>query len=257
MANIETYAPGSFCWAELSTTDRVAAAAFYTRLFGWSTSEIPIGEGRVYVILQKNGRDAAALHEDASAPPNWLSYFSVTSVDDTTKTARDLDANVLGGPLDVFDAGRMSVLTDPQGATFAVWQANKTIGAEVFGEPGAMCWTELLTTDRNAAETFYTSLFGWTAKKSTDSPMEYVEWHSAAKGDAVGGMLELTPEMQGMPPCWLPYFVVEDTDASADAAAAAGGTVLMPPADIPNVGRFAFLRDPQGAMFYILKLLPR
>jgi len=68
-----------------------------------------------------------------------------------------------------------------------------------------------------------------------------------------GGMYTLTPEMAGMPPSWMPYFVVEDADATAAKASSLGGTVLKGPDDIPNVGRFALIRDPQGAMFYIIR----
>ena len=64
------------------------------------------------------------------------------------------------------DAGRMAVLQDPTGAVFQVWQAKNSIGAKILNEPGALCWTELTTTDTKAAEAFYTKLFGWTPKHS-------------------------------------------------------------------------------------------
>jgi predicted enzyme related to lactoylglutathione lyase len=66
--------------------------------------------------------------------------------------------------------------------------------------------------------------------------------------------MEITPDMGPFPPNWLPYFMVEDCDATAGKAAATGGKAMVPPTDIPNVGRFAVLGDPQGAMFAIIKL---
>ena len=69
-----------------------------------------------------------------------------------------------------------------------------------------------------------------------------------------GGMYQLTADMGGVPPHWLAYFAVEDTDAKAQKAADLGGTVISPPMDIPGTGRFAIVRDPQGATFGIIKL---
>jgi predicted enzyme related to lactoylglutathione lyase len=69
-----------------------------------------------------------------------------------------------------------------------------------------------------------------------------------------GGMYEPTPEMGEIPPHWLVYFAVDDTDAKAKKAEALGGKVCAPPADIPGVGRFAVIQDPQGAAFGIIKL---
>src|SRR5438477_11175786 len=83
MANIESYAPGSFCWAELATTDAAAAKHFYGEMFGWTAVDMPMPEG-VYTLFQSNGQDAAAVY---SAPPgvpvHWGVYFAVSSADES------------------------------------------------------------------------------------------------------------------------------------------------------------------------------
>jgi predicted enzyme related to lactoylglutathione lyase len=133
-----------------------------------------------------------------------------------------------------------------------VWQPKRHIGVGILREPGALCWTELITRDTNAAEKFYTQLFGWTAKRGTDAGMEYTELSNG--GIPQAGLMALTPQMGNMPPAWTPYFAVTDCDATAKKAADLGGRVYVKPTDIPNVGRFAVLADPHGAVFDIIKL---
>lgn len=246
-----SHPPGSFCWIELATSDAGAAKTFYTQLFGWSLREIPMGEHGTYTILQKDDRDVAALYqkgpEQAGMPPNWLSYVSVQSADAAVTQAKERGGTVHAGPFDVFDLGRMAVLSDPQEAVFAVWEPKSHHGVGVRDEPGALCWNELQARDLEAAKKFYPSLFGWRMKES----YEYTEWHLGE--NAVGGMLGSHAPAE-VPSFWLPYFAVDDADASAEKAGALGARVLAPPMDIEKVGRFAVVADPQGAAFAIIKL---
>jgi predicted enzyme related to lactoylglutathione lyase len=255
MPQVSSYAPGTFCWTELATSDAASATAFYTQLFGWTATDVPMGDQGVYTKLQKNGSDVGALYEKKDMHPHWLSYIAVVSADDTTKTAKDLGANVMAGPFDVFDLGRMSVITDPQGATFAIWEAKKQTGAGVTGETGTLVWNELATTDEDAALKFYTSLFPWRSKSDDGLGMKYTEFHVGEKG--IGGMYKLKPEMKGVPPNWIPYIAVDDCDATVAKAQSLGGSVMMPPMDIPKVGRFAVIGDPQGAAICVIAVSPR
>jgi len=258
MAAIEKHAPGEFCWPELGTTDTAGAKVFYGQLFGWTPEDLPIGEGMTYTMLKLEGREAGALYElnpdqrQQGIPPHWMTYVAVESADQTAARARELGANVLTEPFDVFDAGRMSVMLDPQGATFAVWQAKHHIGLRINGVPGALTWSELATTDAGKARQFYTGLFGWGTKIGDAGGIEYTEWLN--QGQPVGGMLQMTEEWKGAPPHWMPYFLVADCDASAARASQLGGQVIVPPTNIPHAGRFAMVQDPQGAMFSIIRL---
>ena len=126
--------------------------------------------------------------------------------------------------------------------------------------PGKFIWYELMTTDQDAAIRFYGDLVGWTAadQASTSTPgMRYVILSAGDRG--IGGVLPLDQKMQegGAPPGWVGYISVPDTDEAAKRIADAGGTVFMPPQDIPNIGRFAMVADPGGAAFYIMTPLPR
>src|SRR5262249_41689020 len=150
--------------------------------------------------------------------------------------------------------GRMAVLQDPTGAVFHVWQAKKHIGTRVQREPGALTWTELLTRDTNAARKFYTELFGWSAKVGGEGVHAYTEFTARGQSNPMAGMMDaaaLGPRGANIPPNWGPYFQVTDVDATAKQASSVGGNVYVPPTDIQNVGRFAVIADPQGAVFAI------
>jgi len=254
MAEVTRHEPGSFCWPELATSDTVGAKRFYSGVFGWAANDVPAGPEMTYTMLQLEGRDAGALYEMEKAqreqgiPPHWNTYVSVESAEEAVKKAKMLGGTVIAEPFDVMDAGRMAILQDPAGAVFCVWQAKGNIGARVINEPGALCWSELDTNDTGAAGRFYTQLFGWTAKESP----EYTEFHRG--GTPIGGMMRIPKEWGEVPPNWLPYFAVTDCDATAATAGELGGSAMVPPTDIPDVGRFAVLRDPQGAVFAVVKL---
>lgn len=255
--------PGTFCWIELAADDAAVAKRFYTELFGWSATDNPIGPGPndIYTIYRLGGRDVAASYSmmpdqrAAGIPSNWLSYIAVESADDAAARARELGATLMSGPFDVMEHGRMAMVQDPAGAVFALWQAKSHAGVGVRGEAGSLGWNELATPDPDGAKAFYTGLFGWTADTQDMGTMHYTVF-SGTEG-MVGGMYQLTEQMQGMPPSWLPYFSVDDADAAAEKARALGAQVHVQPSDIPNVGRFSLLQDPQGAMFYVIKFLPR
>jgi len=251
MPNVTTHEPGTFCWVELGTTDDAGARAFYMPLFAWTVREISMGEMGMYYIFQKNGVDCAAMYkfgpDMAGVPPFWMSYVSVSDADATAAKAQSLGGKVHAGPFDVGDQGRMAILVDPQEAVFAVWQANANPGIGVRDEAGALCWNELQVKDLDAAKKFYPALFEWRLKESP----EYTEFSVGAQ--AVGGMIpsQAPPEV---PSYWLPYFAVDDCDASVARAQSLGGAVHAPSFDIPNVGRMAVLADPQGAPFAVIKL---
>ena len=121
---------------------------------------------------------------------------------------------------------------------------------------GDFIWYELLTPDQDAARSFYEKVVGWTIDKSADNEMDYRMINSAS--GPIAGSMTLTADMQsgGMPPCWLGYIAVDNVDDVVEATTAAGGAVHMEPHDLDGVGRIAFLADPSGALFYVMKPVP-
>jgi uncharacterized protein len=243
------YTPGTFSWADLSTSDPEAAKAFYGGLFGWAADDMPAGEGVVYSMMSLDGKYVAGLgpqpdgQREAGVPPLWNSYVTVESADASAALAADLGGTVHAGPFDVVDAGRMAVITDPQGAFFMIWEKRARIGADLVNAPGALCWNELATTDPAAAGEFYAALLGWQVTPMEDMPMTYFVIMNGEQSN--GGITELSP---GPPPHWLVYFATEDIDAGLAKVGELGGTKLSGPHDI-GIAKFAVVTDPQGAVF--------
>jgi len=115
---------------------------------------------------------------------------------------------------------------------------------------GQFVWYELLTPDTDGAKKFYQPLAGWSTQQFDK---DYSMWTQG--GEPIGGIFKLSPEMrqQGVPPNWMPYVEVNNVDESARQATSLGGSTVMAPQDIPGTGRFAVLKDPQGASFGIYK----
>lgn len=116
---------------------------------------------------------------------------------------------------------------------------------------GEHIWYELLTSDPDAAGDFYTHVVGWKVRGSGQPGMDY-RLFSAPDSADVAGLMKL-PDGAAMPPIWLGYVGVSDVDAKAAEIKKLGGSVHMEPQDIPNVGRFAMVADPQGVAFYVMR----
>jgi predicted enzyme related to lactoylglutathione lyase len=155
---------------------------------------------------------------------------------------------------DVLDVGRMAVIRDPTGAVVALWEPRRHIGAGVVGEPGTPCWNELVTVDPDSAGTFYAALLEWRCESH---PMGTSTYTYCRRGETFAGGMRPIDAVDGPAmPHWLLYFAVEDCEATAAKAGSLGGRVRLPPTDVPEVGRFAVLQDPQAAVFAVIKLLP-
>lgn len=123
-----------------------------------------------------------------------------------------------------------------------------------LNKQGAFSWAELATTDVEGAKRFYTGLLGWTTEQA---PVEGMSYTLAKVGEErVAGIMSVKCETGEVPPHWGIYITVDDVDATARKAEELGGKILMPPTDIPKVGRFSVLADPQGITFSVITYLP-
>jgi predicted enzyme related to lactoylglutathione lyase len=244
MGERDAYAAGTFCWADLGTTNGAAARSFYTALLGWEADDLPAGEDGVYTMFRREGRDVAALYEMGQEerrrlPPHWSSYVSVEDVGAVAARARELGAGVVAEPFDVMDSGKMAVVRDPGGAHLHLWQPGRHVGAGRVNEPGCMVWNELATADVAESAGFYRDLLGWEAEPDATG---YATIRTG--GELNGG---IRPLQDGEPTAWLVYFATSSCDEAAAGVREAGGQVMAGPMAV-TVGKIAIVRDPQGAV---------
>ncbi|MBC7544481.1 MAG: VOC family protein [Candidatus Sericytochromatia bacterium] len=119
--------------------------------------------------------------------------------------------------------------------------------------PGAFVWHELLSRDPAKAQHFYTEMFGWTVEQVEMSDMDYYLFYLGDK--RIAGMYDINTlaHGEGITPHWQGYVSVPDVDKAAAAAEAAGARHVLGPIDSPNIGRFALVEDPQGAVMLVFK----
>lgn len=245
MGERTSYPPGTFCWADLVTSDAQAAKAFYEDIFGWGFDDMPAGEGMTYTFVTLDGAPVGALSEYPGVPPRWNNYVSVADADAICARVTELGGEVREQPFDVFESGRMAAFADPTGAECAIWQPRDHIGASVVNQPGAMTWNDLTTPDVDAAARFYSELFGWQVDEIPDAG----GYRTITLGGRLNGGMQ-PQRAEGMPPAWIPYFGHADVEQAIEKIGADGGKVWAGPIDMPN-GRIAVASDPQGATFAI------
>jgi predicted enzyme related to lactoylglutathione lyase len=198
----------------------------------------------------------------------------VESADETAAKVTQAGGNAVMAPFDVSDAGRMGVFTDPEGAVFSVWQANRHKGANIVNEAGSLNFNGLNTRDPDRARAFYGAVFGWetlgmgrSAEMWTlpgygdylerDRPglrQEMAEMGVSGFEDVVASLNVIANDQAEVRPHWSVTFAVDDADAVAERTYELGGKVLMAPFDAPWV-RTTVLADPQGATFIASKFV--
>lgn len=255
MSERTSYQPGVPCWVDLSTSDPAGAQRFYADLFGWEVEDQGEQYGH-YGIALLHGKTVAGigpLPPGGQALPAWSTYLATDNLDETIATVKEAGGNVVMGPMDIGEAGRMAFAQDPAGALVGFWQALDHIGSQLVNEPGTFCWNELTVTDVAAADEFYGVLFEYEFEKLPESEdNDYVLLK--IDGQVVGGRGRMAAEAPTQtPPHWLLYFAVADTDAIAAKVTSGGGTVISPPRDSPY-GRMATCTDPAGAVFAIISM---
>lgn len=249
MYRVTKYPQGAFSWADNSSSDPIAAKAFYLALFGWQCVDIPIGAGLTYTVFQMDGANVCALSGmlpdqlRAGVASQWNNFVTVDDVDAMVALVEAHGGDVVDGPEDVFDSGRMLRIQDPTGAALNLWQPYKSIGAEIVNTVGAMCWNELWTGDVARAKAFYRALFGWEYVRDGIFTRIY------NRGRFNGGMLQL----EGVKPRWLPHFHVADVELASERVKALGGAITVERQVKADGSGWAVASDPAGAEFYLME----
>ncbi|HEX9727940.1 MAG TPA: VOC family protein [Gemmatimonadales bacterium] len=243
---------GRFVWYDLATPDPDGAQAFYTKVVGWGTMQ---WDGPMPYTMWTHAPQAPLggimplddKAQTAGAPPHWLAYVSTPDCAATAAKAVELGGKVLKEPSEIPATGMFAVLTDPQGAEFAVYQSTAGGPEDKPPELQQFSWHELATTDWEAGFDFYARLFGWS--KTDDMDMgEMGTYRMFGFGQwPLGGMFNKPPEIPA--PGWLYYVKVPDVNAAAETVKAEGGKVLNGPMEVPGGDMIVQCVDPQGAAF--------
>ncbi len=134
---------GALCWVGLATSDLTRAKAFYERVFGWQSSDLPAGEVGTHTVLRHTGKEVVLprrTREARAAPdaPHWTPYIAVEDADASAFRARELGGTLLREPHDLLDAGRIVGVRDPTGGVVSLWQGRSRGGAELVDDHGAL-----------------------------------------------------------------------------------------------------------------------
>jgi predicted enzyme related to lactoylglutathione lyase len=244
--------PGCFVWYELMTTDMAAAEAFYGKVVGWGAQDTSTPDlayklftaGKVPVCglmdLPEEGRKMGA-------SPRWMGYVGVNDVEVTAGRIKRLGGAVHVPPTST-NIGRISVVADPQTATFALVKGLKPGRHQPgeLGKPGRVGWHELVAAGWEPAFAFYSEIFGWRKADAEISQTDTYQLFSSG-GLTIGGMYTKGPAEPL--PFWLLYFNVEDIDVALERVKAGGGQVFEGPHELPGGSWIARCADPQGAVF--------
>jgi uncharacterized protein len=254
MSERTSYEPGVPSWVDLASPDTNASAAFYGGLFGWEVQSAgPVEEAGGYGMFTLRGKQVAGVGPimQEGQPPAWSLYVATEDADAVAARVSEAGGDVLFGPTDVMDAGRLAVFAHPAAGTIGTWQAGNHTGAALVNEPGALNWNELQTRDVEGAKAFYAAVFGWEPDDQEFAGMTYTMFNV---GDVpVAGAMPTPSQVPDEAPAfWLSYFTVEDCDASVAKVEELGGRVFGPAHTLEGVGRFAVVADPHGASFGVI-----
>ena len=208
---------GRFVWYELMTTDLAAARAFYGQVVGWHSvdAQMPGMDYWMFTVGDKPVAGLMDLPEDArkmGAPPRWIGYVTVEDVDAATAKVTANGGTVHVPPRDIPSVGRFSTVTDPHGASLALFKsANPEQDQPVQpDEPGRVGWHELYAGDLASALEFYTELFGWEKKDALDMGEMGLYQMFGTTEATLGGMMTKPPMIPVAH--WNYYFNVGNID---------------------------------------------
>ncbi len=232
------HTPGRIVWIDLLTADMNEAEAFYGPLFGWTFQKTADDEYRTITSGTKPiGGLIERDEQDSEGEAIWLMYLSVSDVDRASREAASALGRVLLKPQWAPDRGRVSVITDGEGAPIALLHASKGDPAPAPAQVGEILWVDLWTHDTKAAARFYKRVAGLDVA-TVQEPDGSTQTLLGRSGVVTGGLVKLP--WKDVTANWLPYVRVADVTATARRAAGLGGKVIA------QTKEAAILQDPEG-----------
>ncbi|MBS4752657.1 VOC family protein [Nocardioides sp. zg-ZUI104] len=249
---MEHTTPGHPCWLELVTPDRDRTAAFYSGLFGWTTTE-PVPELGGYSQLQLEGRPLGGLMPEVpgmTGAPGWTVYLATRDAEALARRAEEAGGSVVVAPMALPDLGTMVVVADASGMEHGGWQAGPFAGLDSQERPGDPIWFEAYSRDFTATHDFLRDVFDWTPHLTGDTD-EFRYATSDVPETAKAGLMDASGWGEDFAPGWASYIKVSDMDAALTRVAELGGSVTQGPDDTP-FGLLAEVADPTGQRVKIM-----
>ncbi|HGY54600.1 MAG TPA: VOC family protein [Caldithrix abyssi] len=252
------YLYGKFVWRDLLTYDVSAVKKFYGELFGWTFADGSAASSD-YTTILKDGTPIGGIVfvediREKGYSAQWMSYLSVPDVDKSVALFKKEGGKVTREPKNINGRGRMAIVQDPQGALIAL--LHSAVGDPLDEEPQVYewLWEENLTTDVEAAVSFYQALVGYDSEELKDIQISGTTWHYYVMnkdGYARAGITQLP--WKGVRPNWLPYIKVDAPQPLMSKVEKLGGKVYLPPNKDIRQGSVAFIADPTGAVLALQK----
>jgi predicted enzyme related to lactoylglutathione lyase len=249
---------GTPVWTDAMFTDVEGAKSFYGEVLGWTFGEASSEFGN-YTQAFRNGKAVAAVvppmpGQDTPPQSAWCLYFSSPDATATAEKIKNSGGTLLMEPMAVGDFGSMCLAQDPTGVLFGVWQPGVHEGFELEGETGTFAWAEIFTREPAKSDAFFTSVFGYNAKKMMDEHVDYKVFDLGGEMPVLGRMTMTLEDFPAEVPSYIQiYFAVDNCDRAVETAEKLGGRTVFGPMDSP-FGRFAAIVDPQGAAFAVIDL---
>ena len=221
--------------------DVAAGQRFYGELFGWTFEEAP--GGSVWALREGEPVAGLARKTDGRMPTVWTVYFATPDIESLADRIWAAGGQVVTAPVPVAELGMSALVTDPEGAVFALWEPGSHQGFGARHRPGTFAWAELYARDTEAANTFYGGLF----HDALFGPDAHPDFGRAPVADVFPAE---------MPPHFLVHFQVEDCEAVLGTVGRLGGRVQAPPFET-SYGKVAVVTDNQGASFAVLERTER
>ena len=239
--------PGKFVWADLFTTDPVAATKFYSGLFGW-TANIITQDGKAYTVLSNGSRPVAGL---VSRPPSntkrrsrWIGYIAVTNMDSILKLVPAAGGQVRAPARDFPDRGVQAIIADNEGSVIGLLQSHSGDSADDEPKPGEWNWFELYVKQPQVAAAFYRQVINY--EFAPDLRTERKDDFLLSSGGLARAGVAPIPDREDAKPGWLGVVRVANIDEAVVQVRRLGGEVLVTPRAFEFESRFAIIADSTG-----------
>lgn len=247
MATLTRFEDGMPCWVDamVATSDEhLATRAFLSALFDWTWQEGGAETG-FYALALSHGQPVMGLGIFDGGQGSFNTYFSTSDIEATIARSRELGATAMMPAMSVMDLGKMTILADPVGATFGLWQPGSFQGFGVAFEENAPGWFDQVSPDPERASEFYAALSGHDVTRPTP------DMRILANGEQ--WYASVSPSSTGEAPRWTPLYVVDSLERIHETVVRRGGTIIVEEMPVPGSAICLFREPVNGTTMSVMR----